>query len=283
MKLIRTVSDMQKFSLDCKRKNQTIGFVPTMGSLHEGHLSLIRLAKKRSDIVVVSIFVNPLQFGKGEDFDKYPRNLDRDAELLHKEGVDVLFYPSVDEMYPDGKILTEVYVNKISEILCGKYREGHFKGVTTVVSKLFNIVMPDIAVFGKKDRQQLFIIKKMVNDLNFNIKIIEGEIIREKDGLAMSSRNSYLLDEERESALMIYKGLKNSVDTLKKTKDVEKTKKEFIKYVESSPLNSVQYIEVVNSKDFSIVEEVDRDLYYILTAVFVGNTRLIDNMEVEIE
>ncbi len=283
MKIIRTVSDMQEFSLNCKRNSQTIGFVPTMGYLHEGHLSLIRLARERSNIVVVSIFVNPLQFGKGEDFDKYPRNLDRDAELLRKEGVDILFYPSVDEMYPEGKILTEVYVNKISEILCGKYREGHFKGVTTVVSKLFNIVMPDIAVFGKKDRQQLFIIKKMVNDLNFNIEIIEGEIIREKDGLAMSSRNSYLSDEERESALMIYKGLKNSVDTLKKTKDVGKTKKEFIKYVESSSLNSVQYIEVVDSKDFSIVEEVDKGLYYILTAVFVGSTRLIDNMEVKVE
>ncbi len=285
MKIIENIKDMQEYSLREKQNGHVIGFVPTMGALHEGHLSLIDIAKENSDIVIVSIFVNPIQFGEGEDFDKYPRQMKKDIELLKNRNVDVLFAPSYKEMYPEGEIKTRVFVKDVSNILCGEFREGHFEGVTTVVAKLFNIVLPNIAVFGKKDRQQLFIIQKMVKDLNFPVKIIPGQTIREKDGLAMSSRNKYLSAEAREAAVLINKGLLEIISLIKNgNKDVDKIKKYFIQYVEKNKLNKVQYIEIVNTDTFDIVKELEKEKsYYILAAVYTDNTRLIDNMEVIIE
>ena len=195
MKIIKKISQMQKLAKEMQRKGKSIGFVPTMGALHEGHLSLMRRALKENDVVVISIFVNPAQFGPDEDYRRYPRNLRKDAELCKKNGVDYIFAPSVDEMYPRGYA---AYVNvggHLAEILEGAIRPGHFRGVATVVAKLFNIVQPDRVYFGEKDYQQLLVVKKMVDDLNIPVKIVPCPIVREKDGLAMSSRNIYLSPE----------------------------------------------------------------------------------------
>ena len=206
MKILKTINSTRKYITSLKKQSKTIGFVPTMGYLHEGHLSLVRQAKKDCDIVVVSIFVNPLQFGHKEDFKKYPRDIKRDCQILEKEGVDVLFYPEAQDMYKDE--VSFVDVGRLGNILCGKTRPGHFRGVATVVNKLFNIVQPDISYFGQKDGQQLVIIKKMVRDLNISVKIKGMPIIRERSGLAMSSRNSYLTDKEKKDAQVLYKSLK---------------------------------------------------------------------------
>ncbi|GAE89106.1 pantoate-beta-alanine ligase [Acetivibrio straminisolvens JCM 21531] len=215
MRVIETISDLKAIVRTQKSMGRTIGFVPTMGYLHEGHLSLVNMSLQNNDYTIMSIFVNPTQFGPNEDFDRYPRDMERDLKLAESAGVDVVFAPSVKEMYPDG-YNTYVNVEGITEVLCGKSRPGHFRGVTTIVAKLFNIVEPHRAYFGQKDAQQVAVIKKMVRDLNMNIEIITCPIVREEDGLAMSSRNVYLSPEERKSALILSKSLMESEELIKK-------------------------------------------------------------------
>ncbi|HID10262.1 MAG TPA: pantoate--beta-alanine ligase, partial [Candidatus Latescibacteria bacterium] len=206
MEKIERIRDMQAWSDEVRARGERIGFVPTMGYLHEGHLSLVRLAKERSDRIVVSIFVNPIQFGPQEDYNRYPRDLKRDLRVLRDLGVDAAFVPSVEEMYPEG-FCTYVHVEGLTEGLCGAFRPGHFRGVTTVVTKLFLAVRPHVAAFGQKDAQQAFVIKRMVRDLNMDVEIVVGPTVREEDGLAMSSRNMYLSPDERRQATVLYRAL----------------------------------------------------------------------------
>ncbi|MEZ0344603.1 MAG: pantoate--beta-alanine ligase [Caldimicrobium sp.] len=276
MEVIKSISDMKEKSAFFKKKGETIGFVPTMGYLHEGHLSLVRLAKKRADRVVVSIFVNPLQFGPSEDYHVYPRDLERDFSLLEKEGVDVVFVPDEKEMYPPD-YQTYVEVTRLTQGLCGAFRPGHFKGVTTVVLKLFNIVKPDFAVFGEKDYQQLKVIQQMVKDLNLDVEIIPHPIVREEAGLAMSSRNAYLSEEERHSAVALYQSLKMAERIIHDgERDAERVKTLIRDYLEKFPHNKVQYVEIVDPETLESVAEIKGPVLIAL-AVFVGKTRLIDN------
>jgi pantoate--beta-alanine ligase len=277
MNVCGTIDQIREFTLSERGRGITIGFVPTMGYLHEGHLSLIDIAKKNSGSVVVSIFVNPTQFGPDEDLDSYPRDLERDMQLCRERGVDALFLPSVEEFYrPDASVW--VVEETLSKDLCGASRPGHFRGVTTVVTKLFNSVLPDIAVFGEKDFQQAAVIKRMVRDLNFPVKIITGPIIRESDGLAMSSRNKYLTADERENALSINRALfkvKKDAEKgqLKYTADAERYIKE---QIEKSG-GKVDYIKAVNPDDLTEQKEFTRSTL-IAAAAYFGRTRLIDNV-----
>ncbi|MGB9812020.1 MAG: pantoate--beta-alanine ligase [Thermovenabulum sp.] len=281
MVVVEKISEMKEIVNNLKKEGKTIGFVPTMGYLHEGHLSLVRKAKSENDITVMSIFVNPIQFGPNEDFDRYPRDFERDKNLAQKEGVDYIFYPSVKEMYPDD-FNTVVSVKKITEIMCGKSRPGHFDGVATVVLKFFNIVKPDRAYFGQKDAQQLAVIKQMVKDLNLDIEIVPCEIVREKDGLAMSSRNTYLSLEERKSATVLYKSLLLAKELIEKgERDVAKIKKSMEELILREKSARIDYIEFVNSDSFERIEKIEGKVLIAL-AVFVGNTRLIDNVIVEV-
>ncbi|WP_456383686.1 pantoate--beta-alanine ligase [Persephonella sp.] len=276
--LITDISRMKETVKSLKKEGKSIGFVPTMGYLHEGHVSLIRCSRKDNDITVVSIFVNPIQFGKNEDLDRYPRDLDRDIEICKREGVDYLFYPDVRQMYPEG-YSTYVVVEGLTEGLCGAFRPGHFKGVTTVVMKLFNIVQPDRAYFGKKDYQQYVVIKKMVEDLNMDVQIIGCPIIREEDGLAMSSRNKYLSPEERESALSLSRALFTAKEIFEKGEtDPEKIKQKMRQIIQSYPhVRDIQYIEIVDPKTLQPKKRVEKG-DVIALAVYVGDTRLIDNI-----
>jgi len=278
MKVCRTISELRNELKILREQNKVISFVPTMGYLHEGHLSLVRFAKNNSNICVVSIFVNPTQFGPNEDFNRYPRDEQRDLELLKNEKCDFVFIPSSDEMY--GKdYQTFVNVKKYSQILEGEFRPGHFEGVTTVVLKLFNIVQPDFAVFGQKDAQQAFIIKKMVDDLNVPVRIEVLPIVREKDGLAMSSRNVYLNAEERKQALALYNSIQLAEKFLKEgernsDRIIEEIKKLMLQY----PLIKIDYVEIVDKNTFTKTKEIEKDKsYYLLLAVRIGATRLIDN------
>ena len=276
MEVIESISEMKNLVKKWKRQGLSIGFVPTMGYLHEGHLALVRRAKELSDRVVVSIFVNPIQFAPGEDYQRYPRDLERDKALLEKEGVDALFSPRVEEMYPPG-FQTYVEVKELSSGLCGRYRPGHFVGVATVVLKLFNIVQPDIAVFGEKDYQQLKVIQRMVQDLNLDVKIIPHPTVREEDGLAMSSRNTYLSPEERKSAIALYKALNLAEELVNQgERRVATLKVKLKEFIESFPYTKVQYIEFVHPETLKEVERVDEPTLLAL-AVFVGEARLIDN------
>jgi pantoate--beta-alanine ligase len=276
MEVIESISEMKNLVKDWKRQGLSIGFVPTMGYLHEGHLALVRRAKELSDRVVVSIFVNPIQFAPGEDYQRYPRDLERDKALLEKEGVDVLFVPKAQEMYPPG-FQTYVEVKELSSGLCGRYRSSHFIGVATVVLKLFNIVQPDIAVFGEKDYQQLKVIQRMVQDLNLDVKIIPHPTVREEDGLAMSSRNTYLSPEERKSAIALYKALNLAEELINQgERRVNLLKSKLKEFIESFPYTKVQYIEFVHPETLKEVERVDEPTLLAL-AVFVGKARLIDN------
>lgn len=257
-------------------QNFKIGFVPTMGYLHKGHLSLVKIAKRNADKVVVSIFVNPTQFGPNEDLDRYPRNINRDKKILGDMGVDAVFLPTIDMMYPEG-YLTYVEVEKLSKILCGASRPQHFRGVTTVVLKLFNIVVPDIAVFGEKDYQQAVIIKRMVNDLNLSVKIRTGKIIREDDGLAMSSRNAYLNPGERERATALYKSLLLANKMVNSgEKDCKKIKNRMKKLILSEG-GKIDYVEIVHPESLDPLKSIE-DKARALVAVWIGKTRLIDNM-----
>jgi len=261
-------------------EDKTIGFVPTMGALHEGHLSLVRRSKAENDATVVSIFVNPAQFGPDEDFLKYPREVAKDVDKLSTQGVDTIFIPDEREMYPAG-FPASINIGRIGEILCGVSRPGHFNGVATVVAKLFNIVMPDRAYFGQKDFQQTVIINKLVRALNFGVDIIVCPTIRESDGLAMSSRNSYLNSEERKAAAILFKALKSGEELIVSNGIVNAVliKEEMRKLIQSEPLAAIDYIEIVTA-DLGAVEDIKPPVAICL-AVKIGKTRLIDNMIIE--
>ena len=279
MEVITNPGQMQTLMLSLKKQGKKIGFVPTMGYLHEGHLSLIRCSKKENDITVVSIFVNPIQFGANEDFGRYPRDFERDKSLCEKENVDYIFYPSYEEMYPDG-FQTYVEVAELSKGLCGDFRPGHFKGVSTVVAKLFNIVCPDNAYFGKKDFQQLKVIQRMVKDLNFPVNVVGCPVVREQDGLAMSSRNKYLSDEERKSALYISKALFEAKRMFEDGITDPNLIKERVRQIisQAKHLKEIQYAEIVDSNTLKPVDKVKKS-DVLAVAVYIGNTRLIDNIE----
>ena len=281
MRVVEKVNDVRATVKEWKAKGLKVGFVPTMGYLHEGHESLIRKASEENDRVVVSIFVNPIQFGPKEDLSTYPRDLDRDSKVCERAGVDIIFHPENEEMYFED-FSTFVDMNGLTAGLCGKSRPTHFRGVCTVVTKLFNIVAPDRAYFGEKDAQQLAVIKRMVRDLNIDIEIIGCPIVREKDGLAKSSRNTYLSIEERNAATILNKAL-----TLAKEKiqSGERNSKVIIKLIEeilnSEKLARVDYIEVVDSLSMEGVERIEKSVL-VAIALFIGKTRLIDNFTYEL-
>jgi len=274
MNIVSKVSKVRGLVRGWKKEGLSVGLVPTMGYLHEGHLSLIKKCREENDLVVVSIFVNPTQFGENEDLSSYPRDLKADSALCKSAGVDLIFNPSPEEMYIDP--CAYVNINGLSKNLCGKSRPIHFKGVCTVVSKLLNIVTPDRAYFGEKDAQQLAIIKKMVKDLNFDVKIVGCPIVREKDNLAKSSRNFYLNEEERQAALILSKALELGKDYLKKDNNVNHLKEVIVNKINSEPLAKIDYVEVVDSLNIEPVSEIKKDIL-VAVAVYIGNTRLIDN------
>ena len=274
MKILKTVHDVRKLVNQWKKESKTIGLVPTMGYLHEGHLSLIEKCKKENDKVIVSIFVNPTQFGENEDLTSYPKDIKRDSSLCENLGVDLIFNPDASEMYQDA--CTFVNIESLSNHLCGKSRPIHFRGVCTVVSKLFIIINPDNAYFGQKDAQQLAIIKKMVKDLNFDINIVGCPIVREEDGLAKSSRNVYLNPKERKAALCLSKAI-NVGKTLANTEtNADKIKSEMRKIIEAEPLAKIDYIEIVDNDTMQPVSKMKENTLAAM-AVFIGKTRLIDN------
>ncbi|MBU1694019.1 MAG: pantoate--beta-alanine ligase [Verrucomicrobia bacterium] len=276
MQIIRTPEEMQQTALALRREGRRMGFVPTMGFLHEGHLSLIRLARAHSDVVVVSIFVNPTQFGPNEDLDKYPRDFERDEVLCRREGTDILFYPAGGDIYLPGH---SVYVveEALSRGLCGATRPGHFRGVATIVAKLFNIVRPDVAVFGEKDGQQLRVIRRMVRDLNFPVEIVPGPTVREPDGLAMSSRNAYLSSEERRQALCLRRALDRAEQMVRDgERDAGTIRTAMQKVVAEAPAARVDYIEIVDDASLEPIRAIEHPALAAM-AVFVGRTRLIDN------
>jgi pantoate--beta-alanine ligase len=277
MKICKTIEEMRSASRDARREGKRFGFVPTMGALHEGHLSLVRAAKAKSDVVAVSIFVNPLQFGPTEDLAKYPRSFERDRELLEKEVVDILFAPHPEEMYPQGGV-TYVTVEGLSEKLCGRSRPAHFRGVTTVVAKLFHIVEPDLAFFGQKDAAQATIIRRMVRDLNLPVEIVVCPIVREPGGLAMSSRNVYLSPEERKAALVLSRSLTETKDRFDQG---ERNARKLIaagkQVMAQESRVRLDYFEMVDPDTLDPVLEVTRSALVAIAAL-VGNTRLIDNI-----
>ncbi|HEV2112514.1 MAG TPA: pantoate--beta-alanine ligase [Terriglobales bacterium] len=275
MKTVITIAKMRAACREAKHGGKRLGFVPTMGALHEGHLSLVRAAREQCDVVAASVFVNPKQFGPNEDFAKYPRDLERDSKLLAAEGVALLFAPSAEEMYPAGAE-TVVYVEGLSEKLCGRSRPGHFRGVTTVVAKLFNIVEPNAAFFGQKDAAQLAIIRRMVRDLNLSVEIIGCSIVREPDGLAMSSRNAYLSPTERKQALALSRALQEIAG---KFAAGERSASPLIAagktVLAQEPAIRLDYLEIVDPETLEPVEDARGAL--VAVAAFVGATRLIDN------
>jgi pantoate--beta-alanine ligase len=272
---------MQKICGGLKREGKIIGFVPTMGYLHKGHLSLIKIAKRKSDVVVVSIFVNPTQFGPKEDFAKYPRDFKRDRFLLEKEGCDFVFAPRIKDMYPEG-YLTYVNVEKITGKLEGAIRPGHFQGVTTVVVKLFNIVQPDIAVFGQKDAQQAVVLKKMVDDLDYGVKMIIAGTVRERDGLASSSRNVYLSKEERKQAKVLYQALRLAKRMIKKgERSPSRIVSKVIALINKQPLADVDYVAITDAHSLELLNKLKGEILISL-AVRFGKTRLIDNIKLEV-
>ena len=276
MKVVTNPVSLQKEVLRLKRRGKIIGFVPTMGYLHAGHISLMRQAKKDCDVVVVSIFVNPLQFGPREDLKKYPRDLKRDISLC-KKYTDILFYPKAKSMYP-GDFLAKVEVKRLGEVLCGASRPGHFEGVATVVNKLFNIVLPDKAYFGQKDAQQAVIIKKMVSDLNMPVRVIAMPTVREKDGLAMSSRNIYLSRQERKDAVILYNSLLLAKSMVKKgVLDSFKVISGIRNLIRKLKAAKVDYISLVYPETLAPVKKIKEEVL-VLLAVFIGKTRLIDNI-----
>ncbi len=279
IKIVKTVAEVRELVKAQKRVGKSVGLVPTMGYLHEGHKSLIDRAVKENDFVVVSDFVNPTQFGPNEDFESYPRDIMKDAELCEKAGADVIFNPEPEEMYQNQ--LTGVTMSEITKHLCGASRPTHFNGVCQVVAKLFNIVTPDRAYFGEKDAQQLMVIKKMVTDLNFDIEIVGCPIIREDDGLAKSSRNTYLNAEERQAALCLSRSLKKARKLIEDGEtNADVIRKAIREEIEKEPLSRIDYVEVV---DLNTLVPTDKISGGILTAiaVYIGKTRLIDNFIIE--
>lgn len=279
MNIVKTIEEVRKAVKAWKREGLSVGLVPTMGFLHEGHKSLIERAVKENDRVVVSDFVNPTQFGPNEDFESYPRDIEADAKLCEEAGADLIFNPEAEEMYQDA--LTFIDMDKITKVLCGKSRPIHFSGVCTVVGKLFNIVMPDRAYFGQKDAQQLCVIKKMVKDLNFDIEIIGCPIIRENDGLAKSSRNTYLNSEERQAALCLSRSLEIGKDMINNGEtDVEKILSAVKEEIEKEPFAKIDYVEIVDFNSLESIEKIQKPVLCAM-AVYIGKTRLIDNFIME--
>lgn len=275
MKIVGTVKEVREQVKEWKKQGLTVGFVPTMGYLHEGHKSLMDAARKDNDKVVVSIFVNPMQFGPTEDLATYPRDLDHDAALCESAGVDLIFHPEAEEMY-EKDFCSFVDMTGLTEGLCGKTRPIHFRGVCTVVNKLFNIVTPDHAYFGQKDGQQLAVIKRMVRDLNMDIEIVGCPIVREEDGLAKSSRNTYLSPEERKAALILSKTVALGKELAKTEKDANKVVEAMKKNIETEPLAKIDYVEAVDALSMAPVEKLEGTCMLAM-AVYIGKTRLIDN------
>lgn len=279
MQVTKTVEETRKLVKEWKKQGKTIGLVPTMGFLHEGHASLIKRCREENDIVVVSDFVNPTQFGPTEDLEAYPRDFERDSRLCESLGADLIFNPEPSDMYTDPHAY--VSIDLLSETLCGKTRPIHFKGVCTVVSKLFNIVSPDRAYFGQKDAQQLAIIRKMVQDLNFDITIVGCPIIREEDGLAKSSRNTYLNPEERKAALCLSKAVKKGQEIIKAGIDAEEVLSAMRDIINAEPLAKIDYVSMVDALNMQPVDKADRNAL-VAMAVYIGKTRLIDNFIYEV-
>lgn len=281
MKIVNTINDVRIQIKEWRKQGETIGFVPTMGYLHEGHGSLIKEAKKQCDKVVVSIFVNPMQFGVNEDLDSYPRDLEADAKLCDTLGADLIFHPEVEEMY-EVDFCSFVDMNGLTKELCGKSRPIHFRGVCTVVNKLFNIVTPDKAFFGEKDAQQLAVIRRMVKDLNMDVEIVGCPIIREEDGLAKSSRNTYLNEEERKAALILSKTIYLGQELVKNgERDSAKLMEAMCENISKEPLARIDYVDVVS---MDTIEKIDtlQGMVLVAVAVYIGKTRLIDNFIVQI-
>ena len=276
MKILATIHETRAACRSERMQGKRLGLVPTMGALHEGHLSLVREAKARCDTVAVSLFVNPTQFGPNEDLAKYPRPYERDRELLEKEGVAILFAPSAEEMYPQGKA-TLVVVEGLSERLDGRSRPGHFRGVTTVVSKLFHIIEPDVAFFGQKDAAQSAVIRRMVSDLNFSVEIVICPIVREPDGLAMSSRNAYLNPDERQRALALHRSLNRVENEFRAgERNAARLIDAATKVFAPEPQIRLDYFEIVDPNTLDPVEQIERPAL-VAVAAYVGSTRLIDN------
>jgi pantoate--beta-alanine ligase len=274
MQVTKTVEETRKQIKQWKKEGKTIGLVPTMGFLHEGHASLIRKCREQNDIVVVSDFVNPTQFGPNEDLEAYPRDFERDSKLCESLGADLIFAPSPEDMYHDPHAF--VSIDTLSETLCGKTRPIHFTGVCTVVTKLFHIVAPDRAYFGEKDAQQLAIIRKMVKDLNFDIEIVGCPIVREEDGLAKSSRNTYLNDKERQAALCLSRAVKTGKEVIYTGADAKEVLNPMKAIIEAEPLARIDYVMMVDALTMQPIEKADRDVL-VAMAVYIGKTRLIDN------
>lgn len=282
MKLISSIAKMHKISLDLRCKSKSIGFVPTMGALHGGHTALIKKARSSNDVVAASIFVNPIQFAPGEDYHNYPRDIESDSMIASDAGVDILFLPSADEMYPPG-YRTFVNTEGITEFLCGRSRPAHFKGVATVVLKLFNIVMPCRAYFGEKDYQQMLVIKQMVRDLNFDIEIIGVPVVREGNGLAMSSRNDYLNPKERISAASLFRAIKISRQMVENgERNAQKIINKVENIIKKEKGAKIDYISICNPVTLEDIKIISSRALIAL-AVRIGNTRLIDNCIVEVK
>ena len=280
MKIVETIAEVRAQVKEWRAQGLSVGLVPTMGYLHEGHKSLIDRAVAENDKVVVSVFVNPMQFGVGEDLESYPRDMERDSALCENAGAALIFHPQPEEMYHKD-FSSFVDMNTLTKGLCGKTRPIHFRGVCTVVSKLFNIVQPDKAYFGQKDAQQLAIIRKMVQDLNFDIQIVGCPIIREEDGLAKSSRNTYLSEEERKAALCLSRAVKAGQNMICKGSKAEEVLTKMREIIEAEPLAKIDYVSMVDALDMQPVEIVEKDVL-VAMAVYIGKTRLIDNFSYEV-
>ncbi len=277
MEIVHTIAEVRQHVAQARQAGKTIGFVPTMGALHVGHGALVEAASKGSDYVVVSIFVNPLQFGPSEDLERYPRNLEADAQFCAERGAHLIFAPSNKEMYPR-EMATSVTVDALTNTLCGVSRPGHFRGVATVVTKLFNIVQPDFAYFGQKDAQQLAVIRRMVADLNIPVQVESVPTVREADGLALSSRNAYLSPAERRAAVVLYQALQAAMARLAAGERNADALRDFLRdTISREPLARIDYAEVVDAESLQPVSSVERDVL-LAVAVFFGKTRLIDNM-----
>lgn len=276
MKIAETIKDVRQTVKEWRSEGLTVGLVPTMGFLHEGHESLIRRSVKDNDRTVVSVFVNPMQFGKNEDLETYPRDFQRDSRICGEAGADLIFHPAPEEMYPP-KFFTYTDMDTITDGLCGSGRPGHFRGVCTVVGKLFHIAAPDRAYFGQKDAQQLAVIRKMVRDLNFDLEVVGCPTVREADGLAKSSRNSYLSEEERDQAVILSQTLKYARDAIDAgERDAEKLREVMVRMIETKPLAEIEYIEFVDGELLQPVDRLEKPALIAL-AVRFGKTRLIDN------
>jgi pantoate--beta-alanine ligase len=280
MEVVKTIKSVRKYIKTARSNGKKIGLVPTMGALHRGHISLIKAAAKDSDFIVVSIFVNPTQFGPGEDFQKYPRPIDKDTEICEKNYVDVVFVPDPNQIYPEQN-LTWVNVEKLTEPLCGRLRPGHFQGVTTVCAKLFNIILPDVAYFGQKDAQQAVVIKRMVADLNMPLKIFICPTVREPNGLAVSSRNNYLTEQQREDAAVIYKSLQKCQHLIESgITGVENLTSEMEQVLKKVPSIEIQYVNILDALTLQEIDTV-RGKVLVAIAAKIGPARLIDNIMVD--